>query len=178
MNTQGLQNFKFGILEASIKLPDTTNQGLWPSFWALGSNIGTVGWPNCGESDIMENWSPQVNNGAGDTGDNSTVHTAKSGGIGVGRRFTFPNGEATNTAFHIYGTIWANNEIQYFVDDPSTPFFTVTPSSLPAGDTWPFNANMFVLLNVALGGTLGGSTNGLTNPGPMVVDYVRYYTPQ
>jgi len=178
MTTQGKQNFQFGILEASIKLPDTTNQGLWPSFWALGSNIGTVGWPNCGESDIMENWSPQVNNGAGDTGDNSTVHTAKSGGIGVGRRFTFPNGEATNTAFHIYGTIWTNNQIQYFVDDPSTPFFTVTPSSLPAGDTWPFNANMFVLLNVAIGGTLGGSTNGLTNPGPMQVDYVRYYTPQ
>jgi hypothetical protein len=54
----------------------------------------------------------------------------------------------------------------------------VTPSSLPAGDTWPFNQNIFTILNVAVGGTLGGSITGLSNPGPMVVDYVRYYTPQ
>jgi beta-glucanase (GH16 family) len=74
--------------------------------------------------------------------------------------------------------VWSPNEIQFFVDDAATPFFTVTPSSLPAGDTWPFNANIFTLLNVAVGGTLGGSTSGLTNPGPMKVDYVRYYTAQ
>jgi beta-glucanase (GH16 family) len=178
MTTQGKQTFQFGILEASIQLMNTNNQGLWPSIWALGNNIGTVGWPNCGESDIMENWSPQVNNGAGTTGENSTVHTTKTGGIGVGRRFTFPSGEATDTAFHIYGQLWAQNQIQYFVDDPSNPFFTVTPNSLPAGDNWAFNQPIFTLLNVALGGTLGGSTANLTNPGPMQVDYVRYYTPQ
>jgi len=178
MNTQGKQNFQFGILVASIQLPNTTNQGLWPAFWALGSNIGSVGWPTCGESDIMENWSPQVNNGAGPSGNNSTVHTAKTGGSGVGARYTFPSGEMADTAFHTYGMIWKQNEVQYFVDDDSNPFFTVTPSSLPAGDTWPFNQNMFTIMNVAVGGTLGGSTANLTNPGPMQVDYVRFYTPQ
>jgi len=178
MNTQGKQNFQYGILVASIQLPNTTNQGLWPAFWALGSNIGTVGWPTCGESDIMENWSPQVHNGAGPAGNNSTIHTAKTGGSGVGARYTFPNGEAADTAFHTYGIVWTQNQMEFFVDNASTPFFTVTPNSLPSGDTWPFNQNVFTLLNVAVGGTLGGSTTGLSTPGPMLVDYVRWYTPQ
>ena len=178
MNTQGKQNFQYGILEASIQLPNTTNQGLWPAFWTLGSNISSVGWPTCGEADIMENWSPQVNNGPGPSGNNSTIHTAKTGGNGIGARYTFPSGEAADTALHTYGIVWTQNQMQFYVDNASTPFFTVTPSSLPSGDTWPFNQNIFTILNVALGGTLGGSTSGLTNPGPMIVDYVRWYTPQ
>jgi beta-glucanase (GH16 family) len=178
MNTEGKQNFQYGILVASIQLPNTTNQGLWPAFWTLGSDITTVPWPSCGEADIMENWSPQVDNGAGPSGNNSTIHTTKTGGSGVGARYTFPGGEAADTAFHTYGVVWSQNQMQFFVDDPSTPFFTATPGSLPSGDTWPFNQNMFTILNVAVGGTLGGSTSGLSNPGPMTVDYVRWYTPQ
>jgi beta-glucanase (GH16 family) len=176
MNTQGKQNFTYGILVASIQLPNTTNQGLWPAFWTLGSNITTVPWPTCGEADIMENWSPQVDNGAGPAGNNSTIHTAKTGGSGVGKRYTFPSGEAADTAFHTYGIVWTQNEMQFYVDNSSTPFFTATPSSLPSGDTWPFNQAIFTILNVAVGGTLGGSTSGLSNPQPMVVDYVRWYT--
>ena len=178
MNTQGKQNFTFGILEASIQLPNTTNQGLWPAFWSLGSDISTVPWPSCGEADIMENWSPQVLNGAGPSGNNSTIHTTKTGGSGVGARFTFPSGQAADTAFHTYGVIWSQNEMQFFVDNASTPFFTVTPSNLPSGDTWPFNQSIFLLTNVAVGGTLGGSTSGLSNPGPMKIDFIRWYTPQ
>lgn len=178
MTTEGIQNFEYGILEASIELPNTTDQGLWPAFWTLGSDITTVPWPTCGEADIMENWSPQVDGGAGTTGNNSTIHTAKTGGAGIGERYTFPSGEATDTAFHTYGIVWKSNEMQFFVDNASSPFFTVTPSSLPSGDTWPFNADLFALLNVAIGGTLGGSTSGLSNPQPMKVDYVRWYTAQ
>jgi beta-glucanase (GH16 family)/uncharacterized protein involved in high-affinity Fe2+ transport len=178
MNTEGKQNFEYGILEASIQLPNTTNQGLWPAFWTLGSNITTVPWPTCGEADIMENWSPQVDGGAGPAGNNSTIHTAKTGGSGIGERYTFPSGEAADTAFHTYGVVWSPNEMQFFVDNASSPFFTVTPSNLPSGDTWPFNQNIFTILNVAVGGTLGGSISGLSNPGPMVVDYVRWYTAQ
>jgi beta-glucanase (GH16 family) len=178
MNTENKQNFQYGILVASIQIPNTTNQGLWPAFWALGSNIGSVGWPTCGESDIMENWSTQVDNGPGPGGNSATIHTAKTGGSGVNARYSFPSGEAADTAFHTYGIIWTQNQMQFFVDNAATPFFTTTPGSLPSGDTWPFNQNMFTLLNVAVGGTLGGSTSGLSNPGPMTVDYVRYYTAQ
>jgi hypothetical protein len=66
--------------------------------------------------------------------------------------------------------------MQYYVDTPTKPFFIVTPSDLAAGDTWPFNANIFLITNVAVGGTLGGSTSGLVNPQPMTFDYVRQYT--
>jgi hypothetical protein len=69
--------------------------------------------------------------------------------------------------------------VKTFVDDPSTPFESITPSSLPAGDTWPFNQDMFTILNVAVGGTLGGSDANLASPaGAMTVDYVRWYTAQ
>ena len=178
MQTEGKQNFTYGILVASIQLPNTTNQGLWPAFWTLGSDITTVPWPSCGEADIMENWSPQVDNGAGPSGNNSTIHTTKTGGNGVGQRYTFPSGQAADTAFHTYGIVWTANQMQFYVDNASSPFFTATPSILPSGDTWPFNQSLFTILNVAIGGTLGGSISGLTNPQPMLVDYVRWYTAQ
>jgi len=177
MQTYNGQQFSYGIFEASIELPDTTDQGLWPAFWTLGSDLKTgTAWPSCGEADIMENWSPQVDNGAGTTGNNSTIHTMDTGGSGVGQRYTFPTGQAANTAFHTYGAIWTQNEMQFFVDDPTKPFYTATPGVLPSGDVWPFNQTIFTILNVAVGGTLGGSDANLTNPGPMTVDYVRWYT--
>lgn len=81
-----------------------------------------------------------------------------------------------NTAFHTYGIIWSPDQVQFYVDHPSKPFFTTTPATLPAGDVWPFNQPIFIVLNEAIGGTLGGSISGLTNPGPMTVDYVRWYS--
>jgi hypothetical protein len=67
--------------------------------------------------------------------------------------------------------------MQFYVDDPTHPFLIRTPSDLPSGDTWPFNAPVFLLMNVAVGGTLGGSTANLANPQPLLVDYVRQYSP-
>ena len=177
LNTDGGQTFQYGILESRIQLPDLTNQGLWPAFWALGNNINSgVPWPTAGEIDILEDWSPQVFNGAGDTGENSTLHTFLTGGDGLSDRFLFPTGQAVDTAFHVYGIIWSPDKIQFYVDDPTKPFFTTTPSSLPSGDVWAFNQPIFIMLNEAIGGTLGGSITNLTNPGPMKVDYVRWYS--
>jgi len=176
LNTDGGQTFQYGILEARIELPDLTNQGIWPAFWALGNNINSgVPWPVAGEIDILEDWSPQRFGGAGDTGENSTIHTYLTDGDGISDRYLFPSGQAANTAFHTYGIIWSPDKIQFFVDDPSTPFFTTTPNTLPSGDLWAFNQPFFILLNEAIGGTLGGSITGLTHPGPMTVDYVRWY---
>ncbi len=178
MKTQGLQNFQYGRIEASIQLPDTTNQGLWPAFWSLGSNINTTPWPACGEVDFMEDWSPQVLNGPGPQGNKTTIHTAATGGNGVGGLFTFPAGQQANTGFHSYGTIWSANMMQFYVDDPTKPFLIETPNNLPPGDTWAFNAQLFLLANVAVGGTLGGTPSNLTpNPGIMTLDYVRQYQP-
>jgi beta-glucanase (GH16 family) len=110
-------------------------------------------------------------------GNKSTIHTAKTGGPGIGKRYAFPPGAQANTGFHTYGVIWTANMMEFYVDNPSAPFFIVTPNDLPFGDTWPFNANIFLILSVAVGGTLGGSTASLTSPQPLMVDYIRWYTP-
>ncbi len=180
MKTQGLVNFKYGRIEGRIQLPDTTNQGLWPAFWSLGSNIATVLWPACGEADILEVWSPMVLGGPGPTGNRSTLHTAATDGSGVqpNGQFTFPTGQANNTALHTYGMIWSANMQQYYIDDPLKPYYISTASDLKSGDTWPFNLNIFLLMNIAVGGTLGGTPSSSTpNPGVMMVDYVRQYQP-
>lgn len=179
MKTQGLENFQYGRIEASIQLPDTTNQGLWPAFWTLGSNIATVPWPRCGESDIMEVWSAAVLSGPGPNGNRSTIHTAITDGAGLqpNGRFSFANG-ANDTAFHAYGMIWSANMIQYYVDDPANPYYITTASDLSASDTWPFNLQLFLIMNLAVGGTLGGTPSASTpNPAIMMVDYVRQYQP-
>ncbi|MGA7633702.1 MAG: glycoside hydrolase family 16 protein [Terriglobales bacterium] len=178
MKTQALENFQYGRIEASIQLPNTTNQGLWPAFWSLGSDINTNPWPACGEVDFMENWSPQIDSGPGPGGNKTTVHTALTGGDGIGGLYTFSNGQQADTAFHTYGTIWSANMMQFYIDDPTQPFLIETPSNLPSGDTWAFNAQIFLITNIAVGGTLGGTPSASTpNPGIMMLDYVRQYQP-
>jgi beta-glucanase (GH16 family) len=178
MKTQGIENFTYGRIEANIQLPDTTNQGLWPAFWSLGTNITTVNWPTCGEDDFMEVWSPTLG-GAGTGGNISTIHTKNTDGAGVQTNkhtFAFLSGMANNTALHKYGVIWSANMVQHYVDDPTHPFYIATISDLGGGDLWPFSASSFILLNLAVGGNLGGSTSGLASPTqPYLVDYVRQY---
>ncbi|HEY4054837.1 MAG TPA: glycoside hydrolase family 16 protein [Terriglobales bacterium] len=179
LKTEGLQTFRAGRIEASLQFP--SHAGLWPAFWLLGSQLG-VNWPTVGESDIMENWPTTSNiSGPGATGNCSTVHTAVTAGNGKGKCFTFPSGQQIDTAFHIYGQIWSANMIQYYIDDPSQPYFVVTPSDLPAGDSWPFSSSanaFFIIMNIAVGGTLGAPTDNNTGTqNPMLADYVRQYTP-
>ena len=180
MKTEGLKDFQYGWIEARIQLPDTTNQGLWPAFWSLGSNITTTPWPTCGEADILEVWSPSKFNGPGPGGNRSTIHTTMTGGNGLqpNGQYSFPSGQANDTALHAYGVIWSANMMQYYVDNPTTPFYVTTANDLSATDTWPFNAKIFLIINVAVGGTLGGTPSSSTpNPGIMTVDYVRQYQP-
>ncbi|HWG20937.1 MAG TPA: glycoside hydrolase family 16 protein [Terracidiphilus sp.] len=179
LKTQGLQTFHSGRVEASIEIP--SHAGLWPAFWMLGSQSG-VSWPTVGESDILENW-PTTSNipGPGATGNRSTIHTKSTGGNGIGGAYTFPSGQQVNTAFHVYGQIWSANMIQFYVDDATKPFFVVTASNLPAGDVWPFSSSadpFFIIMNMAVGGTLGAPTDSATGTQPpMLVDYVRQYLP-
>ncbi|MGA9040390.1 MAG: glycoside hydrolase family 16 protein [Terriglobales bacterium] len=178
LNTaNNLASFKYGRIESSMQLP--IGPGLWPAFWALGTDITTVGWPTSGETDYMEN--VPASSGLGPTEIKSTIHgTGYSGANGLGQSYTFPGGGQVNTAFHTYGAIWSPNMIQFYVDAPSNVFFVRTASDIPAGTQWPFNANFFLLLNLAVGGTGSwpGPPDGSTpNPALMVVDYVRAYTP-
>jgi beta-glucanase (GH16 family) len=178
LNTaNNLASFKYGRIESSMQLP--IGPGLWPAFWALGTDITTVGWPTSGETDYMEN--VPASSGLGPTEIRSTIHgPGYSGGNGLGQSYTLPNGGQVNTAFHTYGAIWSPNMIQFYVDDPTKVFFVRTASDIPAGTQWPFNANFFLLLNLAVGGTgswPGPPDNTTPNPAVMLVDYVHAYTP-
>jgi uncharacterized repeat protein (TIGR01451 family) len=169
--TESTFNFTYGRVEASIKLP--SGVGTWPAFWLLGTDIDTVSWPACGEIDIMEN----VLNALGPTKIQSTIHgSGYSGANGIWHQYQFPAGQEIDTGYHIYGMIWSQNLIQFYVDDYTAPFASVSPSSIPAGTNWAFNNSFFMILNLAMGGSWPGPTNSTTpNPALMLVDYVRVY---
>ncbi|MGA8028806.1 MAG: family 16 glycosylhydrolase [Bryobacteraceae bacterium] len=171
LKTQGLFSFQYGRIEARIKL--TVGDGLWPAFWMLGNDFGPVPWPNCGEDDIME-WVDLY----GPSTTSSTSHgPGYSGANGIGAKYTFPNGgRVDDPGYHIYGLMWSPNLLQYYRDDPSHVFLTITPSSIPSGDQWVFNAPFFILLNQAVGGNwFPGPDSTTPNPADMLVDYVRVY---
>jgi beta-glucanase (GH16 family) len=169
--TQGIFSSTYGRVEASIKLP--SGVGTWPAFWLLGNNISTVGWPACGEIDIMEN----VLNALGPTRTQSTIHgPGYSGASGIGHTYTFPAGQTIDTGYHVYGMSWSPNLIQFYVDDHTAPFASVSPANLPGGTNWVFNQPFFMILNLAMGGSWPGPTNSTTpNPALMLVDYVRVF---
>ena len=173
MLTRGKWSWTYGRIEASIKIP--RGQGIWPAFWMLGDGIGSIGWPKCGEIDIMENIGNTNDQGT----DHGTIHGPQgggdyNGGAGVGGSYTLPGGAALADDFHIYAVEWTTNQIKWFLD--GTQYFTATPASLPGGGTWVFTNSEFVILNVAVGGNWPGYPDGTTVfPQQMLVDYVRVY---
>ncbi len=109
--------------------------GLWPAFWALGTDITSVSWPASGEMDFMEN---VPGSGLGPTVIASTLHGGASssncycGANGLSKQYTINDG-TTVSAFHTYGAIWSPNMVQFYVDDPTKVFFVRTASDVPAG---------------------------------------------
>lgn len=168
LKTQGLFTTQYGRIEARIKIP--YGQGIWPAFWMLGDNIGTAGWPQCGEMDIMENIGREPATVHG------TVHgPGYSGSHGIGQPFTLAAG-AFSDDYHVYAIQWAAGRIDFFVDN--NPYFSVTPASLTGGSPWVFDHSFFLILNVAVGGTWPGNPGSTTVfPQKMLVDYVRVYQP-
>lgn len=160
VKTQNLFDFKYGRVEVRAKLPQ--GGGTWPAIWMLGSNIETVGWPACGEIDIMEH-----------TGNNpgvvsSAIHTsAASGGNAVTGNTTVSSPQD----WHVYSAEWTSTEIKFFVDD--ILFFTYNPAQ--NSSNWPFNEKFFIILNVAMGGNMGGNIDSNFTQSSMEVDYVRVY---
>ncbi|MET7028181.1 glycoside hydrolase family 16 protein [Sediminicola luteus] len=154
--------FTYGRIEVRAKLPG--GGGTWPAIWTLGSDITTVGWPSCGEIDIMEH----VGNNVGEV--SSAIHTPSSFGNTVNKGIIeIPD---TTTEFHVYAVDWTADKMDFYVDD--TLFYTYNPASKNS-DTWPFNKDQFILLNIAMGGTLGGTINPNFTEDTMEIDYVRVY---
>lgn len=154
--------FTYGRIEVRAKLP--AGGGTWPAIWTLGSNITSVGWPACGEIDIMEH----VGNNIGKV--SSAIHTPSSNGNT--ENVEFLNIENATIDFHVYTADWTANKIDFYVDD--VLFYTYNPATKNSS-TWPFDADQFILLNIAMGGTLGGDIDLNFVDSSMEIDYVRVY---
>ena len=162
--TKGKFEQTYGRFEARIKVP--SGQGLWPAFWTLGNDIDTVGWPHCGEIDIMEFVGRLPNEVFG------TIHgPGYSGGNSFGDIQTFANPVPND--YHTYVVEWEPSEIRWYVDD--IHYHTATPADV-APNAFPYDHPFFLILNVAVGGNFGGPVGAsVTFPKKMLVDYVRVY---
>lgn len=166
IKTKGLFEQTHGRFEARIKLP--VGQGIWPAFWLLGANIDQVGWPRCGEIDIMEyrGQEPRVLHG--------TVHgPGNQGSSALGSAHVLAQG-GFNLGFHVFAVEWKENSITWLVD--GYDYYTVAPADLPPGTEWVFNKPFFILLNVAVGGRwVGDPDENTVFPQTMLVDWVRVH---
>lgn len=165
LKTQGKRFFKYGKIEAYIKLP--YGQGIWPAFWMLGESISSVGWPGCGEIDIME----MIGGGPGrDNTVHGTVHWDNNGHQSYGQSYTLPTGNLSD-AFHLYTITWDSQKIEWFIDNIKFCTISITPSYLSE-----FKENHFIIMNIAVGGNWPGNPNASTVfPQTMQIDYVRVY---
>ena len=169
--TQGLHAFQYGWIEARIKVPDGV--GTWPAFWMLGDNFGRdtenpddSNWPDVGEIDIMEYVGREPDLVVG------TVHGpgyAGAGGLTRWNRQEFPIADD----FHTFAIDWDADGIRWYFDGDL--YYDLTPDAVGARE-WVFDQPFFIILNLALGGTLGGTIALDTEfPQYMYVDYVRVY---
>jgi beta-glucanase (GH16 family) len=168
MKSQGLFSAKYGRIEWRAQLPSGT--GFWPALWLLGTNISTIGWPGCGEIDVVEN------NGSSTSWVQGSLHS----GSDSTAFYNFTDG-STTTNFHTYTLDWTTNAILFYVDghlyQTQTSWGTSTANAYP----FPFNQPFFLLMNFAVGGNYVGNPStttinaGAAFPAEMLVDYVRIY---
>lgn len=166
LTTKNKGDWKYGKIEVKAKLP--TGNGTWPAIWMLPTDSKYGGWPKCGEIDIMEH--------VGFDPDTvfSTVHTGKFNhmiGTQVGKKTGLPT---ATSDFHIYTTEWEENEIHSYVDGKH--YFTFKNNG-EGFEAWPFDQPFHLILNLAIGGGLGGK-KGIDDskfPHTFEIDYVRIY---
>ena len=157
--SKGKFSFQYGKIECRAKLP--AGGGTWPAFWMLGDNISSAGWPACGEIDILEHKGNDLNR----------IYVAlhypgRSGGQAVSASALQSN---VTTEFHTYTAVWTPDLIQFLYD--GAPLFSTGNNT----SNMPFNQKFFVLLNLAMGGTFGGSVDPQFNSAQYEIDYVRVY---
>ena len=167
LNTAGKGEWTYGRFDTRAKLPKGI--GSWPAIWMLGSNISAVGWPHCGEIDIMEHVGFDEGNihaSIHTTDYNHVNGTQKSGQVII---------PTATDSFHVYSLEWDSTYIRYLVDDE--PYFFIYNDSNGDEDKWPFNKPQYIILNLAVGGDWGGAEgiDPSVFPMEMKVDYVRVF---
>jgi len=166
LNTLGRQSVMYGRIEVRARVPE--GRGVWPAIWTLGTNRTEVGWPACGEIDIMEF--------VGHTPDktHATLHWARDRQhASSGQALTL---ERPWDAFHVYAVDWTADAMTLWVDDQKVLTFDVSRANQPDGSN-PFRRPQYLLLNLALGGTWGREIDDSIFPRTFLVDYVRVFRP-
>jgi beta-glucanase (GH16 family) len=166
LTTRGKAAWTYGRVEVRAKLP--AGRGVWPAIWMLGSNLREVGWPRCGEIDIMEfvGHEPGVIH--------ANIHTAQYNHIrknGKGSEIKIPD---ASEAFHVYALEWDKDHLDFFVDDHK--YFTYQNEGSGV-EAWPYDKEQYLILNLAIGGEWGGA-KGIDEslfPQRYYIDYVRVY---
>lgn len=166
LKTQGRFAQPYGRFEARIKVP--TAAGIWPAFWMLGQDLGTLGWPACGEIDIMEVVGKTPSTVYG------TIHgPGYSGSGGLGGSTTLASGRLSDD-YHLYAVEWEGTTIRWYLDGQL--YATRILQDLPGGAPWVFDHPFFLILNLAVGGNWPGSPDASTPwPQKLYVDYIRVY---
>lgn len=160
LKSQGKQSFTYGRVEVRAKLPSA--QGTWPAIWMLGSNFTSVGWPNCGEMDIMEQKGWDKNNVLG------TFHWQDSASNSYAGYGLETSASTSTSEFHLYSLEWTPDVIYVMYDH--VPYVTFTNNT-----DLPFDAGFFFILNIAMGGNLGGDVDPNFTQDVMEIDYVRIF---
>lgn len=166
------ETFRYGKIEIRAKLPDHKGNGLWPALWMLGSNIENVGWPACGEIDIMEYVSFDPNKV------HFSVHSTANNHVNGTQITSGPIDLKTiEEEFHIYGLLWTDRYLKFYIDDPENVQLNFIRPSPTTAENWPFNKPFYFLMNIAVGGNWGGleGVDDTIFPAVMEVDYVRVY---
>lgn len=170
IKTEGKQSFVYGRIDIRAALPE--GKGMWPALWMLGDSFSTIGWPKCGEIDIMEMAGGPTTSTRGDGTVFGTAHWEDGNGV----KADFSGATSLNSGkfsdeFHVFSIIWDSQKIAWYVDDIKFHEIDITPASLSE-----FHQKFFFIFNVAVGGNLPGSPDNSTNfPQKMYVDYVRVF---
>ena len=167
VNTDDKISTTYGRFDIKAKLP--AGKGSWPAIWMLGESISSIGWPQCGEIDIMEHvgYDQGLVHGSIHTQNyNHMYGTQKSGSKYV---------DDVTDAFHVYSLEWSPFYLRYLIDNE--PFFFVYNDSNGDSGKWPFNDPHYLILNLAIGGDWGGvqGVSASAFPMKMYIDYVRVY---
>ncbi|MGC8612052.1 MAG: family 16 glycosylhydrolase [Athalassotoga sp.] len=171
INTMGKFSFEYGKVVIEAKLPE--GQGIWPAFWMLGDNINQVGWPACGEIDIMEMLG---NNPAKVYG---TAHGPISGGVGIGKSYVLPSGTFSDS-YHTFTFIWNKEAMGWYVDGHL--YFFLTKSYVEShygSQDWVYDHPFFLIINLAVGGNWPGNPDSSTVfPQKMYIKSIKVYQTQ
>lgn len=188
VNTLGKVYYTYGKIEARIKFPNTAN-GLWPAFWQMGNNFSEVGWPKCGETDIIELGHVNgINSGTQDRYFNGAMHVGSAWNTVWSDAQSITYNYSVEDDFHLISMIWTPTSIDMYVDKDiypnAAPYFHADLKSDPDPDydrSIVFGKPNFIIFNLAVGGNFPSiyDINGITaladGPRSMYVDYVRVY---